>query len=375
MSEVLELACELIRRPSVTPDDGGCQDLLAERLGAAGFDARQLDFGPVRNLWALHGKGRPLLVFLGHTDVVPPGPEDRWTSPPFRPTVDGDLLRGRGAADMKGAVAAMAIALERFATAAPDHQGTVALLVTSDEEGIAEDGIKRVVPALSGEGIVIDFCLVGEPSSGQALGDTIRIGRRGALNGWLTVRGVQGHSAFPELARNPIHEAAPALAALAEERWDSGDEHFPPTTLAITNLNAGVGAVNVIPGELTATFNFRFGPASSADSIKRRVVEVLRAHRLEFELDWQLSGEPFLTEEGELSRAVKGAIQRHTGRAPVANTGGGTSDGRFVAPTGAQVVELGLINATIHQVDESTVTADLDTLAAIYQSVIEELLS
>lgn len=375
MSEVLELACELIRRPSVTPDDGGCQALLAERLGATGFNARQFDFGAVKNLWACRGEGRPLLVFLGHTDVVPPGPEERWTSPPFQPTVDGEVLRGRGAADMKGAVAAMAVALGRFATAAPDHRGTVALLVTSDEEGIAEDGIRKVVPALSAEGVAIDYCLVGEPSSGQALGDTIRIGRRGALNGWLTVKGIQGHSAFPELARNPIHEAAPALAALAAERWDSGDAHFPPTTLQITNLNAGVGATNVIPGELKATFNFRFGPSSSADSLKRRVVEVLRAQRLEFELDWQLSGEPFLTEEGELSRAVRDAVERHTGRAPAANTGGGTSDGRFVAPTGAQVVELGLINATIHQVDESTATADLDTLAAIYQSVIEELLS
>ncbi len=370
----MELACELIRRRSVTPEDAGCQAHLVTRLRQAGFVAHSLDFGAVKNLWATHGEGAPLLVFLGHTDVVPPGPEARWDSPPFEPTVDGGLLRGRGAADMKGAVAAMAIALERFAAAHPDHGGTLGLLLTSDEEGIAADGVRRVIPALAGQGVRIDYCLVGEPSSGEALGDTIRIGRRGALNGILTVRGIQGHVAFPELARNPVHLAAPVLAALCARVWDQGDAHFPPTSFQVTNLSAGVGAVNVIPGELRVQFSFRFGPTSNADSLKAKVAELLHGHGLEFDLEWDLSGEPFLTAEGELSTAVKRAVKVHTGREPEANTGGGTSDGRFVAPTGAQVVELGLRNATIHQVNEAVATADLDTLALIYQSVMEELL-
>ncbi len=373
-SQVQSLAFELIRRESVTPADAGCQSLLTERLSRLRFQCEQIDFGEVLNLWAWHGEGEPTLVFLGHTDVVPPGPPGQWRSPPFEPTVDGELLRGRGAADMKGAVAAMVCAMERFASENPDHAGRLGLMLTSDEEGIAVDGIKRVVPELTSRGIRIDYCLVGEPSSLERLGDTIRVGRRGSLNGRLTVHGVQGHAAYPDKADNAIHRAAGAVAELVAQQWDQGNEFFPPTSFQISDIQAGVGATNVIPGRLEMAFNFRFCPESSADSLEQRVDEICQAHELKYELSWHLSGEPFFTPDGPLVEAVTRSVAEALGAEPRADTGGGTSDGRFVAPAGAQVVELGLVNATIHQVNESTLLSDMDKLADIYLSVIRKML-
>ncbi|MBC6941532.1 MAG: succinyl-diaminopimelate desuccinylase [Xanthomonadales bacterium] len=369
MSSVLDLTCELIRRASVTPDDAGCQALIAARLENAGFTIEHLRFGEVDNLWAAHGSGAPVLVFLGHTDVVPSGPAEAWSSPPFEPTIRDGVLYGRGAADMKSGVAAMVVALEDFVRTQPSHRGTVALLLTSDEEGAAVDGVRRVADLFRERGQRIDACVVGEPSSKERLGDLIRIGRRGSLTGRLLVRGVQGHVAYPDKADNPIHRLAPALAELAATRWDDGNEAFPPTSFQISNLNAGTGADNVIPGELRAVFNFRFGTASTAQSLRERAEAILRRHGVDFAIDWWLSGEPFLTQDGALRRATLAAIGEHCGIEPEQSTGGGTSDGRFIAPLGAEVVELGLCNATIHKVDEYAAVVDLQRLPVLYAAL------
>jgi succinyl-diaminopimelate desuccinylase len=374
VSDVVELAQELIRRRSVTPDDAGCQALLAARLARAGFRCTTLPFGEVENLWATHGGDGPVLVFLGHTDVVPSGPESAWASPPFEPVVRDGRLYGRGAADMKGSVAAMCVALEDFIRRHPDHAGSVALLLTSDEEGIAEHGVRRVAQHFRESGQRIDWCVVGEPSSRERLGDLIRIGRRGSLTGTLRVRGVQGHVAYPEKARNPIHQAAPALAELAAMRWDAGNVAFPPTSFQISNLNAGTGADNVIPGTLHAVFNFRHGTASTPEELRARLESVLRRHGLDYQIDWRQSGTPFLTQDGPLRRAVCAVLQQQLGIKPELSTGGGTSDGRFIAPLGAEVVELGLLNASIHQVEEHIALDEIERLPGLFSAIAERLL-
>jgi succinyl-diaminopimelate desuccinylase len=376
MSAVFDLTCELIRRRSVTPDDAGCQQLLGDRLAAAGFEVEHLRFGDVDNLWATHGRGGPLLVFLGHTDVVPTGPVEQWASDPFDPVVRDGYLYGRGAADMKGSVAAMAVALEAFVQAHPGHRGRVGLLLTSDEEGPTNlDGVRRIAEHFRATGERIDWCVVGEPSSKARLGDLIRVGRRGSLSGTLTVRGVQGHVAYPEKAKNPIHAFAPALAELAAERWDEGNQDFPPTSFQVSNLNAGTGANNVIPGTLTALINFRYSTASKAADLRARTEAVLDRHGLDWEIEWSLSGEPFLTPPGGAVREAVVAVCRELcGIEPEESTGGGTSDGRFIAPLGAEVVELGPVNATIHKVDESVAVADLEKLPSLYRAVCERLL-
>jgi succinyl-diaminopimelate desuccinylase len=377
MSEVLDLTCELIRRRSLTPDDAGCQQLIARRLQGAGFRCEHLRFGEVDNLRATHGQGGPVLVFLGHTDVVPSGPEESWASPPFEPTIRDGYLYGRGAADMKSGVAAMTIALEQFVAAHPDHAGTIALLLTSDEEGpINLDGVRRVAQHFRETGQRIDWCVAGEPSSKEKLGDLIRVGRRGSLSGTLGVRGVQGHVAYPQLARNPIHMVAPALAELAAMRWDEGNADFPPTSFQVSNLNAGTGALNVIPGSLVAHFNFRFGTASSADSLRERTETILHKHGLDYAVDWNLSGEPFLSPAGGPLREAAIAVCRELcGVEPEQSTGGGTSDGRFIAPLGAEVVELGPVNASIHKVDECVAVEDLEKLPEVYRTLAERMLA
>ncbi len=376
MSDVLELACDLIRRRSVTPEDAGCLPLIAARLERAGFRVEHLRYGEVDNLWATHGGAGSTLVFLGHTDVVPSGPEAAWQSPPFGPTIRDGRLYGRGAADMKGSVAAMTVALEQFVAAHPAHRGRLGLLLTSDEEGPTNlDGVRRVVEHLRGRGERIDWCVVGEPSAKETLGDLIRVGRRGSLSGTLVVRGVQGHVAYPEKALNPIHAFAPALAELAAERWDEGNDDFPPTSFQVSNLNAGTGANNVIPGELVALINFRYCTASRADDLRARTEAILQRHGLDFALDWNLSGEPFLTPPGGVLRETVVAVCRELcGLDPEQSTGGGTSDGRFIAPLGAEVVELGPVNATIHKVDECVTVAELEKLPALYRAVCERLL-
>jgi succinyl-diaminopimelate desuccinylase len=376
MSPVLQLAVELIRRRSVTPEDAGCQALLAARLERAGFRIERLRYGEVDNLWATHGAGGPTLAFLGHTDVVPSGPEAAWRSPPFEPAIRDGRLYGRGAADMKGSVAAMVVALETFVAAHPGHPGRVGLLLTSDEEGPANlDGVRRVAEHFRATGERIDWCVVGEPSSREKLGDLIRVGRRGSLSGTLVVHGVQGHVAYPEKARNPIHAFAPALAELAAERWDRGNADFPPTSFQVSNLNAGTGATNVIPGELTALINFRYCTASTADGLRARTEAILARHGLEYALEWNLSGEPFLTPPGgRLRETVVAACRELCGAEPEQSTGGGTSDGRFIAPLGAEVVELGPVNATIHKVDECVAVDDLERLPGLYRAVCERLL-
>jgi succinyl-diaminopimelate desuccinylase len=375
MSTIVELTSELIRRASVTPDDAGCQPLIAGRLAKAGFAIERLRYEDVDNLWAMHGEGAPVLVFLGHTDVVPPGPLDKWTSAPFEPAIRNGRLYGRGAADMKSGVAAMALALEAFVREHPDHAGTLALLLTSDEEGAAKHGVRRVAEEFRRRGQRIDACIVGEPSSRERLGDLIRVGRRGSLTGRLAVRGVQGHVAYPDRARNPIHALAPALAELAATRWDEGDDAFPPTSFQVSNLAAGTGADNVIPGELSAVFNFRFGTASSAASLRERVEAILKKHGVDFAIDWWLSGEPFLTREGRLRAAVVAAIHEQCGIEPEPSTGGGTSDGRFIAPLGAEVVELGPVNASIHKIDESVALDELERLPALFGAIIARMLA
>lgn len=376
MSDVLDLTCELIRRRSLTPDDAGCQQLIARRLQHAGFHCEHLRFNEVENLWATHGQGGPVLLFLGHTDVVPTGPEGNWSSPPFEPTIRDGYLYGRGAADMKSGVAAMTIALEQFVAAHPDHPGTIALLLTSDEEGPTNlDGVRRVAQHFRETGQRIDWCVAGEPSSKEKLGDLIRVGRRGSLSGALTVRGVQGHVAYPEKALNPIHALAPALAELADTRWDEGNADFPPTSFQVSNLNAGTGALNVIPGSLVAHFNFRFGTASTAESLRERTEAILQKHKLDYALEWNLSGEPFLSPAGRrLRETVVGVCRELCGVEPEQSTGGGTSDGRFIAPLGAEVVELGPVNASIHKLDECVMVEELERLPGLYLAIGERLL-
>jgi succinyl-diaminopimelate desuccinylase len=375
MSETLELAKELIRRPSVTPDDCGCQQLLAERLEQAGFTNEHLRFGEVDNLWARRGTEAPLFVFAGHTDVVPPGPVEEWDNDPFTPVIRDGYLFGRGAADMKGSIAAMTVACEKFVAEHPDHRGSIAFLITSDEEGPSIDGTVKVIDQLVKRGDQIDWCLVGEPSSVNRTGDTIKNGRRGSLNGKLRVQGQQGHVAYPHLADNPIHRAAPALAELAAIEWDAGNEFFPPTTFQISNISGGTGAENVIPGVLDIQFNLRFSTESSEDSLKTQVNEILTRHGLKYEIDWRLSGQPFLTPAGELVDASREAIRSITGIDTELSTSGGTSDGRFIAPTGAQVVELGPVNATIHQINECVKAEELDTLSTVYGDILTQLLT
>lgn len=376
MSAVLDLAMDLIRRRSVTPEDAGCQHTLGERLEQVGFTVQHLRFGEVDNLWATHGQGGPLLVFLGHTDVVPTGPVEDWHSDPFEPAIRDGMLYGRGAADMKGSVAAMAIALEQFVRQHPDHPGRVGFLMTSDEEGPTNlDGVRRVAEHFRHSGETIDWCVVGEPSSKTRLGDLIRVGRRGSLSGTLTVHGVQGHVAYPEKARNPIHALAPALAELAAERWDEGNDDFPPTSFQVSNIHAGTGATNVIPGELQALFNFRFSTASRAEDLKARAQAILDRHGVNYDLAWNLSGEPFLsTAGGQLRETVVDVCRELCGVEPEQSTGGGTSDGRFIAPLGAEVVELGPVNATIHKIDECVAVEDLEKLPALYLAICERLL-
>ena len=375
MSEVLDLACELIARPSVTPDDAGCQALLAGRLQRAGFACEHLRYGAVDNLWATHGSGEgPVLVLLGHTDVVPPGPREAWASDPFVPEVRDGVLYGRGAADMKGSVAAFVVAAERFAAAHPDHPGTLALLLTSDEEGDAIDGVRRVAETFRQRGQRIDWCITGEPSSTARLGDLLRVGRRGSLSAQLTVRGVQGHVAYPHKARNPIHQAAPALAELAARVWDEGYESFPPTSLQISNIHAGTGANNVIPGELQVAFNLRYNTHWDAPRLEAEITALLDRHGLDYALRWHRSGEPFYTPEGPLRRAAREVLAEAAGMPPEESTGGGTSDARFIAPLGAQCIEVGPVNASIHQVDEHVAVADLEALPGLYQRLVERLL-
>ncbi len=374
MSDVLTLTRELIARPSVTPDDAGCQALLSARLAAAGFQCRALDFGAVKNLWATHGQGGDVLCFLGHTDVVPPGPREAWASDPFVPTERDGYLYGRGAADMKGSVAAFVLALEQFVQAHPDHPGTVALLLTSDEEGDAIDGVRRVAEHFRSAGQKIDFCVTGEPSSKEKLGDLLRVGRRGTLSGTLTVLGIQGHVAYPEKARNPIHQALPALAELSARQWDAGYPEFPASSFQISNIHAGTGANNVIPGACELMFNFRYNPGWSAEALERETHAVLDRHGLQYQLRWHRGGEPFLTGEGRLRQVVRAVLLESFGLAPEENTGGGTSDARFIAPLGAQVVELGPVNASIHKVDERIAVDELERLPALFRTIAERLL-
>ncbi|WP_413615813.1 succinyl-diaminopimelate desuccinylase [Halomonas cupida] len=374
LSATLELAMELISRPSVTPDDLDCQELMIERLEQLGFTIERLPFGDVKNFWAIHGHHGPVLAFAGHTDVVPSGPELQWSTPPFEPLIDAEgMLRGRGAADMKGSLAAMVTAVERFVSTHPDHDGRIAFLVTSDEEGPAIDGTRAVVEHLRERHERLDYCVVGEPSSTERLGDVIKNGRRGSLGGILKVRGIQGHVAYPHLARNPIHQIAPALDALATEHWDSGNDSFPATSFQISNIRAGTGATNVIPGEVEATFNFRFSTETSEQQLRERTEAILRAHDLDYDISWTLNGEPFLTREGALVEATMAGVEAITGQRPVLSTSGGTSDGRFIATLGSQVVELGPRNATIHQVNECVRAADLDELSAIYEAILKQL--
>ena len=375
MSEVLELACELISRASVTPDDAGCQALLGARLARAGFAIESLRFGQVDNLWASHGSGAPVLVLLGHTDVVPPGPREAWASDPFLPEIRDGVLYGRGAADMKGSVAAFVVAAGRFVAANPDHPGTLALLLTSDEEGDAIDGVRKVAATFRERGQRIDWCITGEPSSTARLGDLLRVGRRGSLSGTLVVKGVQGHVAYPHKARNPIHQAAPALAELVARQWDAGYESFPPTSLQVSNIHAGTGANNVIPGELQVLFNLRYNPHWDAPRLEREITALLDRHGLEYELRWHRSGEPFHTPEGCLRAVAREVLAGFSGAPPEESTGGGTSDARFIAPLGAQCIEIGPVNASIHQVDEHVSVADLEALPDLYLRLVERLLS
>ena len=374
-SATFELARALISRVSITPNDGGCQALLAQRLARLGFTIEHLRYGDVDNLWARRGSTKPLVCFAGHTDVVPTGPLDQWHSDPFQPTVRDGVLYGRGAADMKSSIAAFVTAIEGFLAQHPDHPGSIALLITSDEEGVAVNGTVKVVEALRARGETMDYCIIGEPSSVAVLGDTMKNGRRGSLSGDLLVRGVQGHIAYPHLSRNPIHQFAPALAELSAARWDDGNEYFPPTTWQVSNITAGTGATNVIPGELRVLFNFRFSTASSEESLKSRVHEVLDRHGLDYGVTWWLSGRPFLTPKGKLVESLSRAVKNVTGRTPELSTSGGTSDGRFIADVCREVVELGPINASIHKLDEHIVLADLDALSRIYQFTLADILN
>jgi succinyl-diaminopimelate desuccinylase len=374
MSETLELAQQLIQRPSVTPLDEGCQELIAKRLTAIGFNVETLQFEDVTNLWATLGSSGPLFVFAGHTDVVPTGPENNWLYPPFSATVADGFLHGRGAADMKGSIAAMVTAVERF-LAVSELNSRIGFLITSDEEGIAVNGTQKVIKELGDRNIKIDYCLVGEPSSSDQLGDTVKIGRRGSLGAKLVVTGTQGHVAYPQLAINPIHKILPVLRHLTDITWDEGNTSFPATSFQISNINAGTGATNVIPGRIEIVFNFRFSTELDAPTIKSRVTQLLDEAELDYQLNWSLSGNPFLTDTGKLVEAVSESIKKNCGYDTELSTAGGTSDGRFIAPTGAEVVELGPCNATIHQVDEKITVAELDKLSGVYQGVLQALVS
>jgi succinyl-diaminopimelate desuccinylase len=374
-SATVQLSCDLISRQSITPEDAGCQALMIERLETLGFKTARLRFGNVDNFWAVHGDRGPLLCFVGHTDVVPTGPVSQWRYPPFEPTLVDGILYGRGAADMKGSLAAMVTACERFIAEHAHHQGRIAYLITSDEEGVAINGTVKVMEWLQQQNEKIDWCVVGEPSSKNRIGDVIKNGRRGSLGCVMTIKGIQGHVAYPQLASNPIHSAAPALAELAAERWDEGNDFFPATSFQISNINGGTGATNVIPGELQVVFNFRFSTELTEQDLRQRTAAILDKHGLDYTLEWSLSGQPFLTAEGALIEATVSAIRSVTGITTELSTSGGTSDGRFIAPTGAQVVELGPVNASIHKVDECVAAADLDTLSAIYQKMLEKLLT
>jgi succinyl-diaminopimelate desuccinylase len=372
-SDTLALTQELITRASVTPVDGGCQQLMRDRLAAAGFTVERMDFGNVENFWATRGTSGPVLCFAGHTDVVPTGPLEEWRTEPFKPTVRDGRLYGRGAADMKSGLAAMLTATEAFVAERPDHDGVIAFLITSDEEGPSVDGTKRVVEELKARGAKIDWCIVGEPSSEQRVGDTIKIGRRGSYSGRLTVQGVQGHVAYPQLAQNPVHMLAPALAELTAHVWDQGNAHFQPTTFQVSNLNAGTGAPNVIPGELKARFNIRYNTEQTQEKLRRTVEGILDKHGVRYTIDWYVSGEPFYTPPGALSEGVCGAVETVTGKRPQLSTGGGTSDGRFIATMGAQVVELGVTNASIHKVNESVGVDEIHTLHSMYLETLRRL--
>jgi succinyl-diaminopimelate desuccinylase len=374
MSSTLKLTTDLISRPSVSPEDHGCMDVIAARLELLGFNIDRLNFGPVDNLWARLGTGGPVLCFAGHTDVVPTGPREEWHSEPFEPVVRDGILYGRGAADMKSSLAAMVTATERFVAGHPRHAGSLAFLLTSDEEGPAIDGTRRVMDVLGARGERIDFCVVGEPTSHERLGDTIKIGRRGSLSGRLTVHGVQGHIAYPHLADNPVHAFAPALAELVARHWDEGNQYFQPTSFQVSNLSAGTGAPNVIPGEMKVRFNLRFSTEQTVESLQLAVHGILDRHRVNYTLEWFVSGLPFFTQPGLLTEAVSAAVNDVTGVQPAFSTTGGTSDGRFIAPTGAQVVEIGVANATIHKVNECVRVDDVDALSLIYQRIMEKVL-
>ena len=375
MSATLELAKALISRPSVTPEDCGCQSIISKRLKAHGFCTELMNFGEVNNAWLRRGDRAPLLVFAGHTDVVPPGPEASWSSAPFEPTIREGRLYGRGAADMKSSIAAMTVACENFVQTHPGHSGSIALLLTSDEEGPAIDGTAKVIERLQARGEHIDWCIVGEPTSSKTAGDTLKIGRRGSLSATLQINGIQGHVAYPLAARNPIHEFAPALFELVSIHWDAGNEHFPATSLQVSNIHAGTGASNVVPGVLKVELNLRFSTETSAESIREQVGQVLDRHGLDYTIEWHLSGDPFYCKPGQLVQACEKAVQDTIRLKPELSTSGGTSDGRFIAPTGAQVVELGPVNESIHKVDEHLGISELEQLEKIYAAVLRELLA
>ncbi|MCB5184724.1 succinyl-diaminopimelate desuccinylase [Methylobacillus gramineus] len=375
MSKTLELAQALIARRSVTPDDEGCQELLISRLIPLGFKIERMRFGNVDNFYARRGTDSPLLVFAGHTDVVPTGPVEQWHTPPFEPTIKDGMLYGRGAADMKTSLAAFITAIEAFVDEHPDHKGSIGLLITSDEEGIAVNGTVKVVEALKARNELIDYCIVGEPTSSKQVGDMIKNGRRGSLSGKLTIKGVQGHIAYPHLVKNPIHLVAPAIKDMVETVWDEGNEYFPPTSWQISNMNGGTGATNVVPGEVEILFNFRFSTASTAESLQQRVHAILDKHELDYDLLWELSGKPFLTQKGTLVSAISSAIEQAFGITPELSTSGGTSDGRFIADIAGQIVEFGPLNATIHKLNECVAVADIDPLQAAYTTTMKELLS
>lgn len=374
-SNTLDLAIDLLSKDSVTPDDKGCQQLICERLGKLGFRCETMQFGDVTNLWARRGNDGPVLAFAGHTDVVPTGPLDRWHSDPFTPTIRDGYLYARGAADMKSSIACMITACERFIAAHPDHSGSIAFLITSDEEGPAINGTVKVIETLQQRGEKIDWCLVGEPSSTHTVGDVVKNGRRGSIGARLTVRGIQGHVAYPHLADNPVHRVVPALAELARTEWDQGNEFFPPTTFQISNIHAGTGATNVIPGEVVIDFNLRFSTCLTAEAIQQQVKQILESHTLNYDIEWTLSGQPFLTSEGALVEAAQQAIMEVTGQHTELSTAGGTSDGRFIAPTGAQVLELGPVNESIHKINENIRLDAIDTLSEIYEKILRNLLN
>ena len=373
-NEIINLAQNLIRRPSISPDDQGCQQMIAERLANLGFEIEWMNFGETTNLWAKHGSTKPLVAFAGHTDVVPTGDESQWQYPPFNAEIVGDMLYGRGAADMKGSLAAMIVAAEEYVKANPNHQGTIAFLITSDEEAAAKDGTTKVVDALMARSELIDYCMVGEPSSSQTLGDIVKNGRRGSITGNLYIQGIQGHVAYPHLAENPVHKAAPFLMELTQYQWDKGNEFFPPTSLQIANIQAGTGSNNVIPGELYVQFNLRYCTEVTDEIIKNKVAEMLQKYGLTYRIEWNLSGKPFLTKPNKLVKAVVDSLEQIVGITPKLDTGGGTSDARFIALMGGEVVELGPLNATIHKVNECVSVTDLATLGDVYKQMLVNLL-